>query len=106
MKPVFARKGYVSEPEVPEELQANADAVAELTRIFNETVLPGIVEAVNKEYGTVLHFVDVRGALSPQVPGDVYKKDWANELHPTGDGFAQVAELIHRAIVAAAPEIP
>jgi hypothetical protein len=108
MKPVFARKGYVtSEPQDPTELQANVEAMSELMGIFNDTVLPGIVEAVNQHYNTtVLHYVDVRSVLSPHVPGEAYKKDWGNELHPTGNGFEKVAGLIHQAIVSAAPEVP
>jgi hypothetical protein len=108
MKPVFARKGYVTgDPQSPAELQANRDAMAELMTVFNDTVLPAIVNAVNQQYGaTVLHYVDVRPALSPQLANDAYKGDWGNELHPTGDGFEKVAGLIHQAIVAAAPQIP
>jgi len=43
-------------------------------------------------------YVDLRGTLSNDLTNDLYKKSWANELHPTGgellqsgDGFAAVA---------------
>jgi hypothetical protein len=39
-----------------------------------------------------VHFIDARGALSTQLVGDQYRRDWANELHPTPDGFAKVAD--------------
>ena len=108
LKPVFSRKGYVAaDDQTPAELQANAGSMAELMRIFNDTVLPGIVRSVNQTYGSpVLHYVDVRPALSDALANDTYKKDWGNELHPTGDGFGKVAALIHQAILAAAPHVP
>jgi hypothetical protein len=33
-------------------------------------------------------YLDLRGTLET---GSTYKKDWANELHPTAKGFAMVA---------------
>jgi hypothetical protein len=35
-----------------------------------------------------VHYLDLRGTLKH---GAGYKADWANELHPTGDGFQLVA---------------
>jgi hypothetical protein len=108
MKPVFARKGYVSAEEQPtSELQENADAMEELMALFNQTVLPGLRDAANASYGeTVVHCVDVRGTLSSDLAGDAYEVDWRDELHPTGDGFRKVATAIHESILAAAPAIP
>jgi hypothetical protein len=108
MKPVFARKGYVSGDDQPtSELQANVNAMKELMRLFNEEVLPGIAAAANNKYGTrVVHIVDVRGELSLKLANDAYRKDWRDELHPTGDGFRKVAGLVHQAVMAAAPTVP
>jgi hypothetical protein len=108
MKPVFARKGYVSEDDQPlSELQDNTDAMCELMTVFNVTVLPEVVKVVNQQEGTeVAHFVDVRSVLSSELDEDAYQDDWGNELHPTGSGFQKVAAKIHEAIVAAAPTVP
>jgi hypothetical protein len=108
MKPVFARKGYVSgDPQPPAELKQNADSMAELMKVFNEDVLPGIAALVNQQQGaTIVHYVDVRAALSRDLQNEKYKDDWANELHPTGSGFEQVTTLLHAAIQAAAPTVP
>lgn len=44
----------------------------------------------------VLRVVDIRTVLRSD-PAD-YKRDWANELHPTQDGFKRVAAAIEQAI--------
>jgi hypothetical protein len=108
MKPVFARKGYVSaEPQPRPELQRNADAMADLMAEFNDAVLPGVRDAVNQQVGQpVVHYVDVRHALSGDLAGEAYEDDWKDELHPTGPGFGRVASLIDEAIRAAAPQVP
>jgi hypothetical protein len=38
-----------------------------------------------------VHYVDLRCTLSTDLTNDNYKKWWANELHPTADGFNSVA---------------
>lgn len=38
-----------------------------------------------------VHYIDLRNTLSTVVAGDAYKAWWANELHPTGDGFSVIA---------------
>jgi hypothetical protein len=109
MKPVFIRKGRASaeDDEPGEELQANADAIEELMAIFNNTILPGIAETANEQYAAdVVHYVDVRGVLSSRLADDDYQNDWANELHPTGEGFQKVAQVIDEAIRRVAPVIP
>jgi hypothetical protein len=108
MKPVFTRKGYVSADEQPlAELQANADAMAELMAVFNDTVLPAIAAAANLKFGaTVVHYVDVRPAVSSTLTDEQYRRDWGNELHPTAAGFRQVANFIHDAIRTVAPTLP
>jgi lysophospholipase L1-like esterase len=39
-----------------------------------------------------VHVVDLRGTLSSDLTGGAYKATWANELHPTKDGFEAVAK--------------
>jgi hypothetical protein len=108
MEPVFARKGYVSAGEQEaSELRHNADAMAELITVFNESVLPGIRDTANREYGAeIVHAVDVRGELTSELARGRYEDDWRDELHPTGDGFRRVARVIHEAIRRAAPGLP
>ena len=40
---------------------------------------------------TNLHYLDLRNTLSNDLTGGKYKQSWANELHPTNDGFDAVA---------------
>jgi hypothetical protein len=40
-------------------------------------------------------YVDLRGTLAS---GATYKKDWANELHPTAKGFSTVTAMFAAAI--------
>lgn len=42
-----------------------------------------------------VHHIDVRGTLRTD---QKYKKDWANELHPTSDGFKLVARKFQEKI--------
>jgi hypothetical protein len=37
-----------------------------------------------------VHYIDLRGTLSTDLTNDTYHAWWANELHPTKDGFAAV----------------
>jgi hypothetical protein len=39
-----------------------------------------------------VHYIDLRHTLSNDLTNDAYKLWWANELHPTADGFHKVAE--------------
>ena len=39
-----------------------------------------------------VHFIDCRRALSPELAGNRYQRDWANELHPTPAGFDRVVD--------------
>jgi hypothetical protein len=38
-----------------------------------------------------LHYLDLRNTLSNDLTGGKYKQSWANELHPTNDGFDTIA---------------
>ena len=37
-------------------------------------------------------YLDLRPELSNELAGKKYRKAWANELHPTDDGFKTVAK--------------
>jgi hypothetical protein len=43
-------------------------------------------------------YVNLRGTLSSALAGNAYKRDWANELHPTSDGYLKVAAKFDAAI--------
>jgi lysophospholipase L1-like esterase len=84
LEPGFHRKGYGN-------LRANATTVATLIDRFND-----MVRQVTRAPGFGhVRFVDLRGTLSG---GSDYKRDWANELHPTERGFRAVAQKIATAI--------
>jgi hypothetical protein len=38
-----------------------------------------------------IHYLDLRNTLSSDLNGGKYKQSWANELHPTNDGFDAIA---------------
>ena len=84
LEPGFHRKGYPN-------LRANATTVATLIDRFNE-----MLRQVTRAPGFAhVRFVDLRGTLSG---GPDYKRDWANELHPTERGFRAVAQKIANAV--------
>ena len=39
-----------------------------------------------------VHYIDLRGTLSNDLQNDAYKEWWANELHPTEQGFEKVTQ--------------
>ena len=84
LQPGLFHKGH-------EHLIANKAILRTLMDAFNAMLL-----SVSKlpQFGHV-KYVDLRGTLSQ---GAGYKADWANELHPTKDGFRAVAERIASAI--------
>lgn len=103
LKPVFARRGHVTgEPQAEAELAANRDVMAELMRVFNDEVLPGVVAAS----GPGVFQIDVRAALSNELTGRRYADAWRDEMHATERGFKAVAAVFARRIVEVAPEIP
>jgi hypothetical protein len=103
LKPVFARRGYVTaDPQPLAELERNRDVMASMMKVFNDEVLPAVATTV----GAHVHYVDVRAALTSVVPGDAYKASWRDEMHATKAGFKAIADLISKEIVAAAPTLP
>lgn len=53
-----------------------------------------LVSVAEKHPG--VHHIDLRGTLS--FDRENYKKDWANELHPTSAGFEEIAKKFDKAI--------
>jgi lysophospholipase L1-like esterase len=84
LKPGFNKKGH-------EDISTNRALIAALIDRFN-AMLTSVT--AHPDF-THVHYVNLRGTL---VNGDGYKKDWANELHPSQSGFhlvtAALAEVI------------
>jgi hypothetical protein len=84
LQPGFHRKGYGND-------DANKAVVARLIDTFN-AMLRQLARGAGFEH---VRYVDLRGTLSDAA---AYKRDWANELHPTERGFKAVALKIAAAI--------
>ncbi len=85
LEPGFRVKGYL-------EMQQRSPIMRELIDRFN-----GMLEelAAEPEFEHVRH-VDLRGTLSNEAGS--YKEWWANELHPTGEGFSAVTKKLVEAL--------
>jgi lysophospholipase L1-like esterase len=91
LEPSFARKG------VPEaDLDARRDAMRHIVERFNEMLR----ETAGEEGMEHLHVVDVTDKLKSDAS---YREWWANELHPTPQGFRAVTTEIAQAIDDAVP---
>ena len=77
LEPGFREKGYEDKKEV------RLDLVKQMIDRFNE-MLQGMVKSPSFSH---VKYIDLRNTLSF---GNNYKKDWANELHPTAAGFERV----------------
>jgi lysophospholipase L1-like esterase len=77
LEPGFHKKGYG-------DVAANATVMRAFINSFN-VMLKSIGSAPGFQH---VRYLDLRGTLET---GSTYKKDWANELHPTAKGFAMVA---------------
>jgi hypothetical protein len=86
LSPGFERKGYA-------DLLERREIMRTLMNLFND-MLQRL--AALPELQGVLRYVDVRSALSDDLAN--YRDSWANELHPTQNGFRAVAELIAQAL--------
>jgi lysophospholipase L1-like esterase len=78
LQPGFRKKGHG-------DLGKNIKVMKALIDAFNN-MLEGIRSTSQFQH---VHHLDLRGTLADDT---AYKKDWANELHPTEKGFAAVAE--------------
>ena len=81
LEPAFRRKGYANEEEATQLLKPLIDR-------FNQ-MLRGV--AADADFAHV-HVLDFRGMLRSDA--SEYRKWWANELHPTKEGFEVVAQEI------------
>jgi len=90
LKPGFTEKFF-------SDLQVNTPMMHNIIDRFN-TMLSAV--ALEPAFEGNVHFVDLRGTLSSVLMNDAYKDWWANELHPTGDGFAAVAKKFADALSA------
>lgn len=67
-----------------------------------------IIDRFNTMLGSVsipeatIHYINLRNTLSTDLTNNIYQKSWANELHPTEDGFKRVADQF-AAILATIP---
>ena len=77
LRPGFHKKGHLDQGK-------NTQVMHNVINVFND-MLKGVSNL--KEFGHV-RFVDLRGTLA----NTNYKKNWANELHPTGPGFELVTK--------------
>jgi hypothetical protein len=84
LEPGFREKGYAA-------LNVRINLAKKLIDRFN-SMLQGIVSL--PEFAHVKH-VDLRNTLSS---GSNYKRDWANELHPTLVGFKRITDRFAAAI--------
>jgi lysophospholipase L1-like esterase len=84
LQPGFQRKGFA-------DVDANTTVVGTLIDRFN-AMLRQLSRSDGFEH---VRYVDLRDTLSHAAG---YKRDWANELHPTKSGFAAVADKIAKAI--------
>jgi lysophospholipase L1-like esterase len=84
LQPGFHRKGFA-------DLGANTAVMGKLIDSFN-AMLRQLTRTAGFEH---VRYVDLRDTLSHS---SGYKRDWANELHPTKSGFSAVANKIASAI--------
>ncbi len=80
LRPALVEKRYISPQEGRDILHAVMDR-------FNDALRQ--IAAANDN----VHYIDLRGTLRDDAS---YKDDWANELHPTSDGFMRVAAIVEQ----------
>lgn len=86
LQPGFRQKGYVTRPG-DADLPANTKTLEPLIDTFN-----AMIASVPNGAGLGhVSYLDLRPELSNELTGKKYRKTWANELHPTDDGFKAVA---------------
>lgn len=86
LKPAFSNK--------------NINNAATCRKVINhliDRVNDTVASIAKKRASENVHYVNFRGTLSNTKPG--YKRDWANELHPTGRGWKMLSEKFSTEIV-------
>jgi lysophospholipase L1-like esterase len=80
MEPGFREKGY---DDLGERVAIARNLIDRLYRMLDKVAAaPGFSH---------VRVVDLRGTLSNELSGNKYKASWDNELHPSADGFTEVA---------------
>ena len=90
LRPAFRRKGY---PADKSDLDFEKGVMRDLIDRYGADALRFTLAAMASMDN--VHYVEVKGTLSS---GSDYKDDWRDELHPTDDGFIEVARLFHEKI--------
>jgi hypothetical protein len=85
LEPQFRARGYDALDETALHMRTLIDR-------FNDNVRAAV------EGFDHVRYVDLRGTLSSEIPGDRYRGSWANELHPTVQGFQALASRFHAAL--------
>jgi hypothetical protein len=80
LRPGFHEKNF---PDLP----TNRDMMKVLINRLND-MLSSL--ATDSSFSN-LHYLDLRNTLSNDLTGGKYKQSWANELHPTNEGFDALA---------------
>lgn len=88
LEPGFREKGFPQS-----QLQRRIDLAKELIDRFNDM----LQEVASLPDFNHVHYIDLRGTLSVS---DNYQDDWANELHPTAEGFEKVTAKFAQTIAA------
>jgi lysophospholipase L1-like esterase len=86
LKPAFDKKGI-------QDHETRQRVIRRLIDRLNAT----LSHLARERVGEHVHYVDLRGTLATARPG--HRRDWADELHPTGRGWAKIAEILSQTIV-------
>ncbi len=77
---------------------ANEDLQRAFSKLLIDAFFERVLEPLKTQYGDGLHVVDFRGQLTNDV-------DWNDEMHPSGAGFARLADIFRVKLRAALPEL-
>ncbi len=90
LKPAFDRKGH-KDPAVQQRV---IDALIDRLNLT-------LTQVAKKRAADGVRYINVRGTLTKTKP--LYRKDWANELHPTSRGWRKVADVFEAVVLPALP---
>lgn len=80
LEPGFREKGF---DQMPERLKMVTNLIDSLNSMLQQV-------ANEPRFAGNVIYIDLRGTLSKNL--ETYKKDWSNELHPSGSGFSMVTK--------------